>query len=157
MSPISILALVLVLWLLALTVGVLGLVSLLPERPRRQIQRVARWVAAAMLGALLLGASVTVPNMVRSDAVDRLPTEDRAAVRVALRLARECPRPTRVTEIKSSPERPARYGFQYRCEWTVLGWPTTTGKADCMDGGWVVPGFFETSITGVPCGDAIGN
>jgi hypothetical protein len=147
MSGISLLALVLVLLLMAAAMVTSLLVPCVSPQSRRRAQR----AAALLIGVI---AVLTLPNLLLADAVDDLPTNDRAAVRIALRSAPGCWRVTRVAAIRTMDDQSARHGFRYRCEWTVLGWPSVTGEASCADGGWVLPGYLEPRYTGRPCGFA---
>lgn len=157
MTAISLLALVVVLSLLALAAGVPAMLRWLSERRRRQVRRAAHRVAAGAIGMLLVVVSVTVPNVIRSDAVDRLPSKDRTAVRAAVRSAPGCSTFTLIAEVRPSTDLSPRHGFHYRCEWTILGWPTITGEASCTDGEWVLPGYLEPRFTSEPCGYATGS
>ena len=141
-------ALALVLLLLFLAVGVPLLLSRLSSRRQRVARRIGRIVVGVAAGTALLLALLTVPNAFRSDAIDRLRASEQATVRAAVGVAAGCSQPfTHVAEVTPPPGRDVADGFSYRCEWSVLGWPSFTGEAKCADGTWRVPGWRDEQAT----------
>lgn len=138
---------------LFLVLVLLGAAIAVPATWRRVPLGVRRGIRNAALASTVIVLGLTVPAALLPDTVDRVPSQERSAVRRALRHAPGCWFTSRVTRIRSTAAS-ARDGFVYTCSWTILGWPSVSGEASCADGDWVLPGYLEPRYTFEPCGAA---
>jgi hypothetical protein len=111
---------------------------------------IAAWMALSIVALI----AVAFLNRLGHDATEGLPPRLRKSVTEALKSAAGCSMANaRIASITAvSEETDLDSQFHFRCEWTLLGWPSMSGTAQCVDGSWVVPGWRDSQHTLTKCG-----
>lgn len=129
------------------------LASLEARDARRLPSRRKLWTIAALaVSTAGVVAGLSFGNLLRDDAVDRLPSDVRSSVERALAASGGCGNLVAHVEEIVPAAGGLDEGFSFRCSWSILGWPSFDGTARCVDGQWSVSGWRETHLGSEPCG-----